>query len=192
MLQGHPLAMPALLKAKYEAVAQALAAGKSIKDCYIAGGFKYVGSSATTFCQRPDIRARASEIVAQRSREEGQTREIAVREAGLTESWIVERLKYLTERSLRGQPVFDKDGVQIPGRFTGKPDGATAIRCLTLAAQMKGLLINRHELGLPGDFARLSDQELAAKITEDAHAVGMPADVIQAMLEKQGLSGAEQ
>lgn len=184
--------MPALLRPKYEMVCQSLAAGKSIKDSYISGGFKYVPAAATTFCRRGDIRARVAELVAQRAQVEDASTRQATHKAGLTKEWVVTRLMYLAERALRGEPLLDAAGVQVPGRFSGRPQGAVAARALELLGQTMGIFVQRHELGGPGDFARLSDQELAAKITEDAHAVGMPADVIQAMLEKQGLVGVEQ
>jgi hypothetical protein len=95
---------------------------------------------------------------------------------------VLERLKYNAERCLRGQPVFDDTGVQIPGKFTGKPDAAGANRALHLIGLELGMFIDRHEMGGPGDFSRLSDDELLAKIEEDATALGVPADVIEQLL----------
>lgn len=141
-----------------------MAAGKSQKDAYTAGGYKYNVSTAVRFFKREDVHKRVQELLTERYAAETKAREIGVQKAGLTEEWIVSRLMYLTERSLRGQPVLDKDGKQVPGQFTGKPDGPTAARCLELAAKMKGLLVNRHEFGQPGDFDRMDDAGLDNEI----------------------------
>jgi len=91
-------------------------------------------------------------------------------------------LKYNAERCLRGQPVFDEAGVQIPGQFTGKPDAAGANRALHLIGLELGMFLERHEIGGPGDFGRLSDEELLSEIKGSAAALGVPADVIEQLL----------
>ena len=60
-----------------------------------------------------------------------------------------------------------------------KPDGPTALKCLTLAAKIKGMLVNRHEVGDPGKFARMSDDELEATLKAHAKALGLPEDAIK-------------
>ena len=43
---------------------------------------------------------------------------------------------------------------------------------------MKGAFIDRTEIGNPGDFSRLQDAELDAKIVELARAAGLPEDAV--------------
>jgi len=167
--------MPALLNPKHELCCQALASGQNKKDSYMAGGFSYNPSSADKFFRRPEIVARIQEIVAEKVSAQAEAREIGIKKAGLTEQWITERLMWLIERSLRGKPVLDKNGVQT-GQFSGNPDGQTAARCLHLAAQIKGMLIQRHEVGDPGDFARLTDAELDTKLNRMASELGYTKD----------------
>lgn len=163
--------MPALLNPKWETACQALARGETKADAYRSAGFKYIGATATKFFQRPNIAARVAEIVAEKAADAGKAREMGVQKAGLTEQWIIERIMWLTERSLRGQPVLDENGVQT-GKFSGKPDGATAARMLELASRIKGLLINRHEIGQPGDFERMDDQDLDKSLEKMARELG--------------------
>jgi len=166
--------MPALNSPRAELACQALASGKDQKAAYIAGGYVYAPASAHKFFRRPENAARVKELLEQRYAAEGKAREIGIEKAGLTEAWIIERLKYLTERSLRGKPILDKDGKQT-GHFSGNPDGATAARCLELAAKIKGLLVHKVEVGDPGDFARLDDEKLDSEIDRMAAALGYVA-----------------
>ena len=56
--------MPALLKAKHEMVAQALAAGKTQRAAYQAAGYSYRPANAHRLCTDPAIEARVNEIAA--------------------------------------------------------------------------------------------------------------------------------
>src|SRR6476659_6718027 len=75
--------MPALPKASYETVAQALAAGKTQREAYLAAGYSYRPANAHRLCTSPAIASRVTEIAAQRYEDERKTREIAANEAGL-------------------------------------------------------------------------------------------------------------
>jgi hypothetical protein len=171
--------MPALLKAKHEMVAQALAVGKTQREAYQGAGFSYKPANAHRLCTDPAIEARVTEIAAHRYEDERRAREIAVNEAGLDEAWIIKRLKYLTDVSLQGRPI-KKNGVPT-GEHT-RADGPTAVKCLTLAARIKGMLVNRHEIGDSGEFSRMSDGELDACLRAQGRALGLPEDAIQKML----------
>lgn len=164
--------MPALQNARYELCCQARAAGKTVGEAYVAGGYKYNSASPSQFFQRPAIVARVNEIIAEKHENERRAREIGVQEAGIDEAWICKRLKYLTDISLQGRPI-KKDGV-LTGELT-KPDGAVAAQCLRLAAQMRGLLIQKVEVGDPGDFARMDDTALDATIDRMAAELGYVA-----------------
>ena len=181
--------MPALRKPGHEIVAQALAAGKSQADAYTAGGYVYQPANAHRLCTSPEVAARVSEIAAHRYEDERKAREIAANEAGLDEAWVLKRLKYLTDVSLQGRPIKNNG---VPTGEHTKPDGPTAVKCLTLAAKIKGMLVNRHEIGDPGEFARMSDDELDACLKAQGRALGLPEDAIKKMLRRRELSEAVQ
>src|SRR6476661_2052451 len=171
--------MSALPKANHEMVAQALAVGKSQREAYQVGGYIYKAANAHRLCKSPAISARVREIVAHRCEDQLEAREIATAQAGIDEAWILKRLKYLTDISLQGRPI-KRDGVPT-GEHT-KPDGPTAVKCLKLAAQLLGLLVWRHEVGDPGEFARMTDEELDAALIEQSKALGLPDEVVQKLL----------
>lgn len=46
-----------------------------------------------------------------------------------------------------------------------------------------GLFIERHEVGAPGDFARMTDEELNEALREQAASLGLPDDAVGKLLE---------
>jgi hypothetical protein len=44
------------------------------------------------------------------------------------------------------------------------------------------MFLERHEIGGPGDFGRLSDEELLSEIAGSAAALGVPAEVVDQLL----------
>lgn len=175
--------MPALRKPGHEIVAQALAAGKSQADAYKAGGYAYQPANAHRLCTSPAVAARVNEIAAYRYEDERKTREIAAKEAGLDEAWILKRLKYLTDISLQGRPIRNNG---VPTGESTKPDGPTAIKCLTLAAKIKGMLVHRHEVGEPGELSRMTDEELDRALVQQARALGLSEGTVSEILGLRG------
>lgn len=45
-------------------------------------------------------------------------------------------------------------------RAGGKPNLNVAVQALRLCCDLTGMLVHRHEMGAPNDFARMSDAEL--------------------------------
>jgi hypothetical protein len=176
--------MPALSKANYETVAQALAAGKTQREAYQAGGYRYKPANAHRLCTDPAIVARVDEIVSQRYADERKARAIATQKAGLEESWIIERVKYVTEIALRGVPTKGLNGETT----YGQPNLNAAVRALRLCCNIKGMLVHRLEVGQPNEFARMSDEELDASLAATVRAMGLPEPAIQQLLGLRGPS----
>jgi hypothetical protein len=173
--------MPALAKPPYEIIAQELAKGARYLDAYEKGGFKRHAASACKFVRRPEIIARVKEIQESRIKTEFDASENAAKSLGIDKRWVLERLRFNAERALRGQPILDENGVQT-GKFTGRPDGSTANQALKLIGMELGMFIERHEIGAPGDFSRLTDDELAKRALDDAAALGLPAEATEALM----------
>ena len=177
--------MPQLTDPRWENACQERARGGDVGASYRAAGFTGNKSAATTFFKRPPIIERIQEIVQTRYDSERKAQEIATQEAGVDKGWILKRLKYLTDISLQKREI--KRGSVEVGH--GAMDGPTAVKCLTLAAQIGGHLINRHEVGGVGDFARLSDDELNDALAEQAKALGLPDAAIAGLLTYKGDGG---
>lgn len=173
--------MPALLNTRYEAVARALADGKNKKQAILEAGFKYSPSNAARIVRHPQVSGRTNELLQERHATEVRANQMAAKKLSLSKEWVIERLMFNAERALRGKPVLDKDGNHT-GQFSGKIDGAVANRALELLGQHLGMFIQRHEIGDPGDFARLTDSELDARVRAEAKALGMSDEMVQQML----------
>lgn len=174
--------MPKLNDPRREIAAQARAKGKTIVEAYAEGGYTGKGSAAVKFFQRPEIAKRVDEIIEHRYNGEHKAREIATKKAGLDESWIIERTKYVAEIAIRGTPILDEQGMPTGG-FSGKPNLRAAVSALALLSDFKGMRIHRLELGAPGDFARMSDEELDNSLVEQARAIGLPEQAVTRLLE---------
>jgi hypothetical protein len=161
--------MPALSKVKHEVVAQALAAGKTQADAYRAGGYIYKPANANRLCRSPAIEARVEEIVVERAAAEARAREMGIQRAGLTEEWIIVRLKHVIDLSIRGLPVYDRKGNHL-GVFKSNLDAAINGKA---AAHIAGLLVQKHEIGASGAFARMTDKELEDALIEQCKTIGL-------------------
>ncbi len=173
--------MPAL-KPSHEKVAQALALGESQRVAYLAGGFKYNRASAHRLCTKDEIAARVAEIRAKREEQDAKARQVAAHEAGVDQSWVMKHQKQVVLMAMRGQPVRDKDGRRRKDPDTHeviyKPDLQAANQGLVTLGRMIGAFIDRTEIGNPGDFARLTDEDLNKKLLEQARELGLPEEAI--------------
>lgn len=155
---------------------------------YAEGGFLGKAPAAVKFFHRAEVASRVQDIVSERYEDGRKAREVATQEAGIDAAWIYKRLRYLTDISLQGKPI-KRNGIET-GENT-KPDGHVAIKCLHLAAQMGGFLVQRLELGGPGDFARMSDEELDEALIIEGEALGIPKEAIQKALLLKGPDSSE-
>ena len=173
--------MPALPKPSHENIALALAGGATIKQAYLAGGYKYQPASASRFCARPEVKARVQEIVAERSALEARALQVAAKETGMDRAWWDRHVNVAILGALRGDPVRDRTGKKMRDPETGdviyKPNREAAIKGLDLYARSQGWLVQKTEVGGPGDFARLAEDELDAQIERMAQELGLPPDI---------------
>lgn len=178
--------MAPLPKPSWEAAAHARAGGESLKHSYEAGKFTYSPAAANKFFKKKYIVARVAEIQAERREMDARSRQVAAEESGVDLAWTEKHYKYIVLGALRGDPVRDHTGKVRRDPETGqaiyKPDRLSAVKALDSLTRMKGGFIDRHEVGGPGDFSRLADDELDAKLIETAKELGLPAPALK-MLE---------
>jgi len=161
-------------------MAFALSIGKGIMEAYLAAGYSGKTSGAASIpANRPDVQKRVQELIATQHRKEVQSNERAIEQASIDKGWVVQRAKYIVELGIRGgAPLLGKDG-KPTGAFSGKPNLNAAVKSLALLASMGGFIVQRHELGQPGDFSRLTDEELDAKMIEVGEAIGISGPALQ-------------
>jgi hypothetical protein len=93
--------------------------------------------------------------------------------------------KHTIDLAIRGLPVYDRFGrhrTTLDGLPIFRPDLAQANNGLRTAAQIRGMLVHRREIGEPGEFARMTDAELDAALIEQFKALGLPDEAVQKLL----------
>jgi hypothetical protein len=178
--------MPMLPDPRHEKIAQALARGAGIGNAYAEGGYKKNAVAASKFCAKPEIKARVAEIRELRERlaleHEIKTSADVARKLGITKTKIIEALWQNAQRCLNGVPLLDDAG-KATGKFAVKPGTAGASRALQLIGmECFTMFVERHEIGDPGDFARLTDDELRARVEADAEALGFDPQATESLL----------
>jgi len=155
-------------------MAHALAAGKAQIAAYAEAGFSGKSQAAASkVALRPEVKARVQEIIATQHKVEIRSTERAIERAGIDKEYYFTRLKYVIDRAVRGtKPIYGANG-EIANWLPSAGDNAAAINGLELVARTNGWLIQKHEVGAPGDFARLSDKELEGELIEVGKAIGL-------------------
>ena len=104
---------------------------------------------------------------------------------GIRKERILKSLWDVAEQCLKAPPVLDKEGK--PTGRQGKIDSVGAIRALELIGRETfGMFVEKVEFGEAGAFARLTDEELAKRVTSDAEALGIDPEVLEAALATFG------
>ena len=175
--------MPPLPRPKWEIAAIARASGETLELAYKAAKLKYSPAAAHRFFKRPEIVARIAELQAQRLEDDAHARKVAAEESGVDLAWTQKRYKYIVDRALRGEPVRDRNGKPRLDPETGaviyKPDLHAGVKALDSLTRMLGGFIDRTEIGQPGDFSRMGEDELDKAIVETARALGLPENGIK-------------
>lgn len=153
--------MPTLKNPRHERFAQEVANGKTLEEAHGLAGYKASRSGASQLKQNVDISNRVSELLAEREQIHAQGTAKAIERVGLTKEWVITRLRENAERALQAIPVTDSEGAPT-GEY--KYEGNVANRALELLGKELGMFIERKEVGQPGDFDRMSDDELRAEL----------------------------
>jgi hypothetical protein len=183
--------MPVLSKPKDEKLAQNLAKGTMTDQAACrSAGFTTDPSAVSRKTKQPHIQERVREIRALRDRviqrnleAEIETSHTVAGKLGITRAKILESLWENARNCLRGAPILGEDG-KPTGEYRSSPSNpAAANQALKLLGlECHNMFVEKMELGNPGDFARLTDDELFNRIEEDAAALGLSSDATTALL----------
>lgn len=180
--------MAPLADHRWEVAALAAAGGAGIHEAYLQAGFKGKAPAASLFFKRPIVRARIHEIIAEREQIKRDAMRKAIEDATVEEGWIIRHLKHNGLAAMRGDPVYDRQGK--PTGFY-RPNREAANRSFELLGRTKGMFIDRHEVGDPGSFSRMADDELDRAIIEAARELGLPAPALKQLEDLTKKEAAE-
>lgn len=180
--------MPILKNSRHERYAQELAKGKSQADAYLAAGYNGDRTTACRLAAKANIKNRVAELLETREQIHAQATTRAVEKVGLTKEWVIARLVENAQRALKAVPVTTSEGEE-KGEY--QYNGNVANRALELLGKELGMFIDRKEIGQPGDFARMSDEELDGALAEQARALGLPEEAVGRLLELRANGATE-
>src|SRR6516225_1551405 len=151
-------ASTALPNHRRELFAQLLAQGFTAVDAYEKAGYKRHDGNACTLAKHPEVEARLEEIRGDMTAEKTDfplgTNAIAARAKVTAESLIDEAEQVRVLAMDRGQ--------------CGAANGAIKEKGV-----LSGVRIERSEVGLPGEFDHMSDEELRAEIVREVRELGL-------------------
>lgn len=190
--------MPVLKNHRWEKFARELAKGKSAIEAYEIAGFKPHRSSASKLQHAANISQRVSELLQQERQKDARAVEIAAQKLAITKEAVLSELAKIGFANMadymragpNGDPYLDfsnltRDQTAALAEVTvedfkdGRGDNARDVRRIKFKLHDKksalvdigrelGMFVNRTEVGAPGDFARMTDEELDAFIAERA------------------------
>ena len=135
--------MPVLDNPRWELFAQELAKGKTGDESYVLAGYRQNKDNASRLKANESILARIKEIQAR-----GALR------AEVTVASVLNELEEARQLAM---------SISQPAAATAAAMGK---------AKVKGLIVERKEVGAPGDFDRMSDDELRNWIARETSALG--------------------
>ena len=98
--------MPALLNARHERFAQAIADGRTAGEAYLAAGYLCGPQKARghghRLRTREDVQTRIADLLRARERVAEKGLERAIEQTALTKAWVLEKLRLNAERASRG------------------------------------------------------------------------------------------
>lgn len=168
--------MPVLSNARHERFAQEIAKGTSSREAYKIAGYSTKNDATADACasrllSEAKITARIEEL---------QSR--AANKAVLDRAWVIERLMRnarisLGEETLRVKRSKKNDAgeMEVTEADVTARDATAANKALELLGKLPelALFIDRSEVGKPGDFDRMSKDELTDFIRDEAAALGV-------------------
>ena len=155
-------------------MAQYLAQGKTAQEAYELAGYKPNSSNASNMARNPHIRERLTEI------NNASAAVISEQKTSIATKWtlesLIQRHDEVYERALKG------------GQYPAATNANKEISILT------GHRVERAEIGAPGEFESLKDDELECVLIERLGALGFSLSPIAEIDHEtqQGCEGAAQ
>lgn len=167
---------------RHELYSQELAKGISYDRAYIAAGYRPSHANAHTLKNKKDIQARVTYLLGQREHLHAQSTAKAIELTALTKAWVIEQLRENALKCLGKLPVNVSiiEGQAPIQEFQYHPTGAN--RALELLGRELNMFIERHEVGDPGEWARMSNEELDQDLLKQADKLGIPRSALVPLL----------
>ncbi len=170
---------------RHEIYSQELAKGISYDRAYITAGYRPSHANAHTLKNKKDIQGRVQYLLTQREHLHAQSTAKAIEASALTKTWVIENLRENALKCLGKMPINVSliEGQAPIQEYQYHPTGAN--RALELLGRELNMFIERHEVGDPGEFARMSEAELEQDLLAQAEKLGIEPAALQHLLTYQ-------
>jgi hypothetical protein len=145
--------MPALRNPRWENYAQELAAGKPARDAYVLAGYKFNEGNASRLKSNEKLIARVKELAER-------TAANAAARAQVTVESILDELEDARKQAAEiNQP-------------------SAAVSATVAKAKLAGLIVDRKEVGKPGEFEGMNVDELREHVSRAIEKLGIGAESV--------------
>lgn len=154
-----------LKNAKHEHFCQLVSNGESAPRAYVLAGYSENGAEqgSSRLLKNVEVCSRVAHLRKFKEKAHADAVVKAVEASGLTKEWIIAQLMDNVAMAKAAEPVLDNEGNPI-GEY--KTNLAAANKSLELLGKEIGMFIDRKEVGQPGDFDKVDDDELERSIDE--------------------------
>lgn len=154
-----------LKNAKHEHFCQLVSNGESATKAYALAGYSEKGAkqSASRLLTNAYICDRIEYLRRQKESMHAETVAQVVQKVGITKEWVLAELVDNMHKAKAAVPVLDSEG-NPTGEY--RTNIAAANKALELIGTEIGMFVKRVETGGPGDFEKMTDDELERQLTE--------------------------
>jgi phage terminase small subunit len=189
--------MPVLSNARQERFCQEIVKGKPAEEAYKLAGYAPSRANACTLKQKKNVKQRIAELIDRRETLDTVSTAKAIEKLAITKEAILSELAKIAFANMQDYMKVGPDGaptlnfkdltrdqaaalveITVEEFRDGRTDAREVRRVKFKLGDKKGALVDlgkhfgmfieRHEVGEPGEFARMSDAELSQALLEQA------------------------
>lgn len=150
---------------KWERFAVLVASGAGIADSYEKAGYKRHQQNASRLRKNEQVRRRIDDLLSEQSAQ------------------VVQELaENALESAYTRRDAMKESAAALTLALSVEQPGA-AVAAVSLRSKLNGLLVDRKEIGGPGAFEGLSDDELRARIAARLQRLGLPAPELREVID---------
>jgi phage terminase small subunit len=180
-----------LNNAKHEHFCQLVSNGESATQAYILAGYSENGAKqgASRLLTNVDVCSRIEYLRRQKEEIHKETVAEAIQQVGISKQWVIEQLVENVMIAKAAEPVLDNEGRPTGEYRTNLP---AANKALELIGVELGMFVKKVETGGPGDFEKLSDDEIERRIRDTERALGISEEAIGAAASSSRAASAKE
>lgn len=167
-----------LRSARHEQFAQFISNGENAKTAYILAGYSEHSAeqNSSRLIRNDEVLGRIEFLRLEKEKLHQVAVKNVIEASGINKEWIINELIDNVKIAKAAEPVRDGEGNPTGEYRTNIP---AANKALELLGSELGMFVKKIESGKPGDFERMSDDELERRLNENAEAIRLAQTAIR-------------